>query len=940
MPAKVIGKGNGFDVVLAGKVLAYVKPSSCDAGDIDASSRFFLRVSPADPGDLADDRRAIGHDNLDFAFADAGVREGDVCAAYQILPAYEVGRIETGQFNPGSGQRSWESSYTTTRPVFDATAYSFTVPASATVGHAVGTVRATDAGDATVIYAIASGNVGGAFALNETSGALSLAEALDDLSSASYQLTVAARDPAGVSSAVTVTVTVAGAGCTNGATVATPNDNHGLVRDCETLLAAKDRLRGTGTLNWSTGTAIGSWEGVTTGGAPSRVTGLDLSDKRLGGTIPAELSGLTGLSTLRLSGNQFSGCIPTDLRGLAAAIEARGGSHDLAQVALAYCDAVALAPANLSASPASGTSVSVAWDAAGDAESLSYRVEYRAAGSDAAWTVGADDLTTATHVVEGLSCETAYEFRVSARGDGVSAVAAWSEPSAPVSATTGVCNQPPVFDAASYTFTVSEVAAVGTVVGTIVAQDSADDTLTYAITAGNEAGAFAIDAAGGVISVAGALDYETTTSYTLTIEARDGNAGAATVTAQITVTDVAQVAELCGNGVAVSNPAANVSLVSDCVTLLTVRDALAGAGALNWSADTAIGEWDGVTIGGAPGRVTRLSLTERGLTGRIPAELSGLSKLIALDLRRNQLTGGIPAALGGLADLKRLSIGRNQLTGAIPVELGGLSKLITLDLRRNQVTGDIPPELGGLTNLEILRLADNQLTGCIPAALRDARDHDLDAVRLPTCGVALDPPPAPQGLAATAAEAVGFVLQWEPAPGTSVYRVEYRVSGADEWTIAAEDAAETAYTVGELVCGTSYDFRVSAYGEGVNAAAAWGAPSAVASATTDLCNQPPVFEAAAYDFTIEEDAAIGAVVGSVAATDPDDGDVVAYAITAGNDDGAFAIDAGSGSITLAGALDHEAAAAYTLTVEVSDGRGGTATAMVTVTVRASSGSPP
>ena len=60
--------------------------------------------------------------------------------------------------------------------------------------------------------------------------------------------------------------------CTNGAAVATPNDNRGLVRDCETLLAAKDTLRGTATLNWSTGTAIGGWEGVTTGGTPSRVT--------------------------------------------------------------------------------------------------------------------------------------------------------------------------------------------------------------------------------------------------------------------------------------------------------------------------------------------------------------------------------------------------------------------------------------------------------------------------------------------------------------------------------------------------------------------------------------------------------------------------------------------------------------------------------------------
>ena len=50
--------------------------------------------------------------------------------------------------------------------------------------------------------------------------------------------------------------------CTNGTAVTTPNDNRGLVSDCETLLAAKDGLRGTATLDWATSTAIGSWKGI------------------------------------------------------------------------------------------------------------------------------------------------------------------------------------------------------------------------------------------------------------------------------------------------------------------------------------------------------------------------------------------------------------------------------------------------------------------------------------------------------------------------------------------------------------------------------------------------------------------------------------------------------------------------------------------------------
>ena len=101
--------------------------------------------------------------------------------------------------------------------------------------------------------------------------------------------------------------------CTNGTAVTTPNDNRGPVQDCETLLAAKDGLRGTATLDWSTGTAVSGWEGITTSGTPSRVMGLNLSSNSLTGTIPAGLGQLFELTTLDLSSNQLTGDIPAEL---------------------------------------------------------------------------------------------------------------------------------------------------------------------------------------------------------------------------------------------------------------------------------------------------------------------------------------------------------------------------------------------------------------------------------------------------------------------------------------------------------------------------------------------------------------------------------------------------------------------------------------------------
>jgi VCBS repeat-containing protein len=85
-------------------------------------------------------------------------------------------------------------------------------------------------------------------------------------------------------------------------------------------------------------------------------------------------------------------------------------------------------------------------------------------------------------------------------------------------------------------FTVAEGAASGTSVGTVSAGDpDAGQTLTYAITAGNQAGAFAIDAATGEITVAGQLDHETAPSYVLTVEVTDSGTPALSDAATITI---------------------------------------------------------------------------------------------------------------------------------------------------------------------------------------------------------------------------------------------------------------------------------------------------------------------------------------------------------------------------------------------------------------------
>ena len=96
---------------------------------------------------------------------------------------------------------------------------------------------------------------------------------------------------------------------------AVPNaaNNPGLVSDCEALLAGKDTLVGTGTLNWSADVPMVRWDGVSVGNSPTRVLRLNLSSNQLTGEIPPELGGLSNLTQLYLSDNQLTGEIPLEL---------------------------------------------------------------------------------------------------------------------------------------------------------------------------------------------------------------------------------------------------------------------------------------------------------------------------------------------------------------------------------------------------------------------------------------------------------------------------------------------------------------------------------------------------------------------------------------------------------------------------------------------------
>ena len=139
-----------------------------------------------------------------------------------------------------------------------------------------------------------------------------------------------------------------------------------------------------------------------------------------------------------------------------------------------------------------------------------------------------DTAATITHLLRN----TTYDVQVRAKnadGDGP-----WSESG---SGTTGK-NTAPSFGATSTTRSVAENTEPGQAIGGPVAATDPDsgDTLTYRLE-GTDAAAFGIDEANGQLRTSAALDYETRSSYSVTVVAEDSEGASASIEVTIAVTN-------------------------------------------------------------------------------------------------------------------------------------------------------------------------------------------------------------------------------------------------------------------------------------------------------------------------------------------------------------------------------------------------------------------
>ena len=88
-----------FALYFAEEALWYYR-APCSPEDLEA--RFFLHLYPRAATDLPVDRLEHGFENRDFAFPEQGSLLEEGCLARVRLPDYEIARLRTGQFRPGS----------------------------------------------------------------------------------------------------------------------------------------------------------------------------------------------------------------------------------------------------------------------------------------------------------------------------------------------------------------------------------------------------------------------------------------------------------------------------------------------------------------------------------------------------------------------------------------------------------------------------------------------------------------------------------------------------------------------------------------------------------------------------------------------------------------------------------------------------------------------
>ncbi len=896
-----------------------------------------------------------------------------VVEAYEItgLTAGETYRVRVRAEND-EGKGTW-SSYVTgvpTEPPPDNAAPSFddgasttrSVAENAAAGAAIGNpLTATDADAAdTLVYAIdgATGDYAH-FAIDTGTGQLKAKGALDYESGTTiYSITVTVSDGNGGTDSIDVTITVTNVNekpaFPTGAQTLTPNENQ---TAAGTVTAATDpegdtltyrMLPDTGdddSFNFNAGTRTLTFKTAPDFEAKDTYTvSIQVKDSKNAAGTASLTWDATVVVTVDVQDVSERPSAPTGLGVLAAANGLR-----------------------------------VSWtapDMTGKPPVTGYKLHYSrrdfAAGPGqwGNWVDHAHAGTGTSTTITGLTAGDTYRVQVRAAnddGDG-----SWTSPDTGVPTAPPVSNAVPVFtDGASTTRSVAENTPAGRNIGLPIAATDADagDTLVYAIDATTgDHGHFAIDWASGQLKTKSALDYESNNRYTVVVTVSDGNGGTDSITVTIDVTDVAN--ETPG----VVPPQANRAPAFDEGSSASRSVAENTAAGRNIGLPLAATDPDSdpltYALGGTDSGHFALAGNRLQTSGALDYE--GVKSSYSVIVTVSDGNGGtdsidVTITVTNVDDTPTVTPTPVAPTGTLAFDKVGVARR-TVDAYAPvgtavgaPVTATVSAGMAGPFYSVYTRSSPftvDRLTGQLRTArkLGPADEYTIQLLatdgkgRIDVIGVIITVTGGPpnrdpvfrEGASATRSVVAGSsrgVRVGRPVTATDPDgdALFYMVSGTDSSHFSI-GSGSGQIKVGRPLTKSSYSFEV-VVGDlkgGVDVldititVTAVDAPP-VAPTPTPTPNRAPSFdEGASAGRSVAENTAAGRNIGlPLAATDPDS-DSLTYAL-GGTDSGHFALS--GNQLRTSGALDYEGVKnSYSVTVTVSDGRGGTDSIAVTVTV--------
>ncbi len=783
-----------------------------------------------------------------------------------------------------------------------------------------------------ITYSITAGNTGGAFTVNASTGAITVANstALDFEANPSFTLTVTASDGT-LSDTAAITVNLNNL-----------NDNAPVVADV-TVAIDENSANTTAVTNVSdsfTGSDFDrDGQAITYSITGGNTGGAFTIDAATGAIAVANSAALDFEST-----PSFTLTVTASDGTLSDTAAITVNLNNLDDNAPAIADATVVIDEN-SANATAVTNVSDSFtgtDFDRDGTAITYGITAGNTGGAFAINAATGAITVANSAALDFETTPSFTLTVTASDGTLSDTAAIT-----VNLNNLNDNAPNVIDA---TVAIDENSANATAVTNISDSFTGSDfdrdaqAITYSITAGNTGGAFAIDSATGAITVANsaALDFETTPSFTLTVTASDGTlSDTAAITVNLNnLNDNAP--NIVDATVAIDENSANATAVTNVSDSFTGTDFDRDAQAITYSI-TAGNTGGAFAIDAVTGAITVANSAALdfeatpSFTLTVSASDGSLSDTAAITVNLNNLNDNAPNIVDATVAIDENSANSTAVTNisdsftgtdfdrdgqaiTYSITAGDTGGAFTIDASTGAITVANSAALDFETTPSFtltVTASDGTLsdTAAITVNLNNLNDN---APAIADATVALDE---------NSANATAVTNVSDSFTGTDFDRdaqaITYSITAGNTAGAFTIDSATGAITVANS---TALDFETTPSFT-LTVTASDGTLSDTAAITVNLNNlndnAPAIADATvAIDENSANATAVANVSDSFTGTDLDrDGQAITYSITAGNTGGAFAIDSATGAITVANtaALDFETTPSFTLTVTASDG---------------------